>query len=165
MIALLGVLAVGGVVYALVGTFGINIENVEVLNINTPEGVAVGDYLGASGTRFPNGISADATSPVAGEVRGATFTSTDTLTGVVGEFTTSVGVATTTSPYKFSVSSATSTIMSTEPATSTILYVGSYSASLGGQIFIEDRDGAGCTAITALNGVLTAYTPSVCPTE
>lgn len=32
--------------------------------------------LGASGTRFPNGISADTTSPVRGEVRGTTFTLT-----------------------------------------------------------------------------------------
>jgi hypothetical protein len=30
--------------------------------------------LGVTGTRFPNGISADSTSPVAGEVRGKTFT-------------------------------------------------------------------------------------------
>jgi len=32
--------------------------------------------LGASGTRFPNGISADTTSPTSGQVRGTTFTST-----------------------------------------------------------------------------------------
>lgn len=41
---------------------------------------------GSSGTRFPNGVSADATSPIAGEVRGTTFT----LTGagsVTGAFT------------------------------------------------------------------------------
>jgi hypothetical protein len=35
---------------------------------------------GATGTRFPNGISADSTSPVAGQVRGATFTSTGDVT-------------------------------------------------------------------------------------
>lgn len=40
------------------------------------------DQLG-SGTRFPNGISADSTSPVAGEVRGttATITGVSTLSG------------------------------------------------------------------------------------
>lgn len=36
--------------------------------------------LGASGTRFPHGISADSTSPVAGEVRGTTLTSTGAAT-------------------------------------------------------------------------------------
>ena len=36
--------------------------------------------FGASGTRFPNGISADSTSPSAGEVRGADLTATDDLT-------------------------------------------------------------------------------------
>lgn len=41
--------------------------------------------LGASGTRSPNGISADTTSPSAGEVRGTTytFTSTGSLGGLV----------------------------------------------------------------------------------
>lgn len=41
--------------------------------------------FGSSGTRFPNGISADSTSPSAGEVRGTTFT----LTGAadVSKFT------------------------------------------------------------------------------
>ena len=36
--------------------------------------------LGASGTRFPNGISADTTSPIAGEVRGTSSTITATST-------------------------------------------------------------------------------------
>lgn len=35
-----------------------------------------GQAFGGSGTRFPNGISADATSPTSGQVRGATFTAT-----------------------------------------------------------------------------------------
>lgn len=38
------------------------------------------DQVGASGTRFPNGISADTTSPVAGELRGADLTLTDDAT-------------------------------------------------------------------------------------
>ena len=43
----------------------------------------LGEMLGASGTRFDNGLSADSTSPVAGEVRGTTLTITgaSTLTG------------------------------------------------------------------------------------
>lgn len=36
--------------------------------------------LGATGTRFPNGLSADSTSPVAGEVRGTDLTITDDAT-------------------------------------------------------------------------------------
>ena len=51
--------------------------------------IAVGGYyypqlkLGATGTRFPNGLSADSTSPAVGEVRGTTLTITgaQTLTG------------------------------------------------------------------------------------
>lgn len=40
--------------------------------------------LAGNGSRFPNGISADSTSPIDGEVRGTTytFTSTGTITGV-----------------------------------------------------------------------------------
>ncbi len=36
--------------------------------------------LGVTGTRFPNGLSADSTSPSAGQVRGTTFTSTGATT-------------------------------------------------------------------------------------
>lgn len=45
--------------------------------------------FGASGTRMPNGISADTTSPVAGEVRGTTLTitSTSAFTGLVSAVT------------------------------------------------------------------------------
>lgn len=41
--------------------------------------------FGASGTRFPNGVSADTTSPITGEVRGTTLTITgaSTLTGAL----------------------------------------------------------------------------------
>ncbi len=46
--------------------------------------------LGATGTRFPNGLSADNTSPVAGQVRGTTLTVTGASTfGGTGTFTTS----------------------------------------------------------------------------
>lgn len=43
-------------------------------------GGLAGDMLGASGSRFPNGISADNTSPIPGEVRGTTLTITGTST-------------------------------------------------------------------------------------
>lgn len=43
--------------------------------------------FGATGTRFPNGLSADSTSPSAGEVRGTTFTVTGASTfGTTGSF-------------------------------------------------------------------------------
>ena len=41
---------------------------------------SIDEMLGGSGTRFPNGISADTTSPVEGEVRGTTLTMTDSAT-------------------------------------------------------------------------------------
>jgi len=59
------------------------------------------DLFGATGTRMPNGISADSTSPVAGEVRGTTLTitSTSAFTGamVAGAFTQGGGTVATTS--------------------------------------------------------------------
>jgi len=79
-------------------------------------GLVGGDQLG-SGTRFPNGISADSTSPSAGEVRGSSATTYN--------------------------SSATSSA-----------YVYSGGSSVGGQIIVEDTDGAGCSAIAALNGAV-----------
>lgn len=53
--------------------------------------------LGASGSRFPNGISADSTSPVAGEVRGTDLTITDdaTISGGALTVTTAPGATST----------------------------------------------------------------------
>ena len=48
--------------------------------------------LGASGTRFPNGISADTTSPTSGQVRGTTFTSTGAGTFASASVTGTLGV-------------------------------------------------------------------------
>lgn len=48
--------------------------------------------LGASGTRFPNGISADTTSPTAGQVRGTTLTITGAQTLGTPGATTSIDV-------------------------------------------------------------------------
>ena len=74
VIGILGISVIGGIAWAG-GEF--SWERVEervsqllVEKISEPfEG-----FLGASGTRFPNGISADTTSPIAGEVRGTTLT-------------------------------------------------------------------------------------------
>lgn len=43
-------------------------------------GILVGDNQLGAGTRFPNGISADSTSPSAGQVRGTTLTTTGAAT-------------------------------------------------------------------------------------
>lgn len=61
--------------------------------------------FGASGTRFPNGISADSTSPAVGEVRGADLTATDDLT-VTDDVTVNGGVLTVTT-----TNTATSTMI------------------------------------------------------
>ena len=58
--------------------------------------------FGANGTRFPNGISADDTSPIDGQIRGTTLTltGTSTLQGIVlgsqNSFTLSLAAAATT---------------------------------------------------------------------
>jgi hypothetical protein len=45
--------------------------------------------LGAAGTRFPNGLSTDSTSPVAGELRGTSFKLTSTATTTLSFLSTS----------------------------------------------------------------------------
>src|SRR3990167_3955704 len=74
------------------------------------------DLFGATGTRMPNGISADSTSPVAGEVRGTTLTITSTsaftglLSAVTGAFS---GLLTTNAGSNNSYSLATTTSVTT----------------------------------------------------
>lgn len=66
--------------------------------------------LGATGTRFPNGISADTTSPSVGQVRGTTLTSTGATT-IGGTFTvTTSNTATSTTKIGCLQSTATSTL-------------------------------------------------------
>lgn len=57
----------------------------------------------------------------------------------------------------------TTTIQGPTAATSSI-YVFSSSAGRGAQLILEDYDGAGCTSVVALNGVLTAAIAN-CPPE
>jgi hypothetical protein len=69
--------------------------------------------VGATGTRFPNGLSADSTSPIAGEVRGTTFTSTgDSVVGddltVTGDNTSVNGI--TWSAQRQTMETATTTV-------------------------------------------------------
>lgn len=72
VILIVGVLAIGSVALAFSGSSQVEIETCDGCLF----GASQSEELGASGTRFPNGISADATSPVTGEVRGATLTVT-----------------------------------------------------------------------------------------
>lgn len=129
------------------------------------------------GSRFPSGISADSTSPSSGQVRGTTFTSTGAATlasasvtgtlGVTGQLTSSgvfsVASSTPASNYGVVMETATTTIASTA-ATSTILYLQSYTSGAGGQVILEDSDGAGCSAISILDGTISSYTLT-CPTD
>jgi len=73
------------------------------------------------------------------------------------------GMNTTTPFYNFAVNAATSTI-SSSAATSTIMYIYSFTSSKGGQIILEDSDGSGCSAIKILNGTIESYTIT-CPAE
>ena len=96
--------------------------------------IAVGGYMfpkaldlfGASGTRFPNGLSADSTSPVAGELRGADLTLTDdaTIAGGVLNVTTAANATSTIvvgciNTYATSSATAIKQVHSTLGATST----------------------------------------------
>ncbi len=87
--------------------------------------------FGASGTRMPNGISADTTSPIAGQVRGTTLTSTGlatlasaTVTGTLTQSTTNA--ATTSAALGCIQTTATSTatpirfLIGTSGATTTV---------------------------------------------
>lgn len=89
VVALLVVLGAVGFVKAIDKSPTYVIENIEQANF-TMEDASLGDFedsmsLGASGTRFPNGVSADSTSPIAGELRGTTLTLTGagTIAGAV----------------------------------------------------------------------------------
>lgn len=88
VIGVLGLVATGGLVLAgggsdsSVDVGGVTFESCDNCTFNVGLGVSSEDFsvpeelLGASGTRFPSGLSADTTSPLAGEVRGTTLTTT-----------------------------------------------------------------------------------------
>ena len=128
---------------------------VGLVNNQTSEG-----DLGASGSRFPNGISADTTSPTAGQVRGTTLTTTGSATFDIDTFfvdstNNRVGVGTTTPVTLFEVVSANAT-------TTAYIRNASTTDTTGARIILEDTDGAGCTAISALNGTVLGVTVA-CP--
>lgn len=132
-----------------------NIKNISIgvlaLVLAFLVGMAVGGKssqsldLGASGTRWPNGISADTTSPSAGQVRGTTLTVTGatTLTGAVstGVFTEGGGIST------ISTTSATYTLTQAELAA-------------GNVISIANTQGAALTLTLPATSTLTTVIPS-----
>lgn len=105
--------------------------------------IAVGGYFypqnsssfGASGTRFPNGLSADSTSPVAGEVRGTDLTITDDA--IISGGTLDVPTA----------ASATSTL--------TIGRIQAYATSSATRICLDFNTQATTTIAGTANGVVT----------
>jgi len=144
-------------------------------NASTSNALSVGGWLYVNGyatTTGTNGnFATDGTIDAAGAV---TFTSTLTVSGDVTLDTTdifadvsadSVGFGTTTLTYPFVVNRATSTFAGSDNTASSTVYIYDASdSSVGGQIILEDTDGAGCTVLSAINGVLVADTIA-CPAE
>ena len=147
-IALVALIAVTGIVQ--IGKAQVEKSKVAELTelaatLNNADAFIAGlDYLSGqisgmfgSGTRYPNGLSADTTSPIAGEVRGITFTSTGavvfsgSLTSGGGEYATTSRDATHTltsadlSAYSYiyvmNEEAAISDLTWTLPATSTMI--------------------------------------------
>lgn len=113
-IGVLGVLAVSSVAFAFSGSAQNVAESGATINVyNQGQGIgsAEEEVLGASGSRFPNGISADSTSPSAGQVRGTTLTITGAVsTGAV----TASGVQTLDAGQLRSYTNSTSTVATTQ---------------------------------------------------
>lgn len=87
VIGLVSILAIGSAVWSFSGSAQNVAENGGVINVYNEGG---GMSLGASGTRFPSGISADSTAPSSGQVRGTSLiassqigVNTTTLTGEI----------------------------------------------------------------------------------
>lgn len=69
------------------------------------------ENVGASGTRFPNGISADTTSPVRGQIRGSslTITTTNTATSTASVGCIQTTATSTATPIRFVIGSSGAT--------------------------------------------------------
>ncbi len=163
---------VGGAAGTLTATLGTTIAPAELVgqaNLKSDLLIAVSsDGTGFTATGTPQ--------LTIGNLLATSTTATSTIQGgflanlLGGNF----GIGTSSPSRKLSVqgdfySSATSTVtgLNVVPSgtvgTSTI-YMYSKTAGFGGQIILEDSDAAGCTAVSALNGVLTASIVT-CPAE
>lgn len=67
---------------------------IAVLGLFLPVRLAVAPTAGSTGSRFPNGVSADSTSPSAGQVRGTTLTVTGASAFAGAIIETSTGTST-----------------------------------------------------------------------
>ncbi len=125
--------------------------------------------FGASGTRFPNGISADSTSPSAGQVRGTTLTITSTanVSGVatLSGGTTLSGANTVSGTSTFSGTNTFSGNTKVQQASTSTLYIGG--ADYTGCLAMGDSSAPTSTNvvyITVTGATVSATTtkPSIC---
>lgn len=167
VILILGVLAIGSAVVAFSGSSQVEIETCDGCLF----GASQGEELGASGTRFPNGISADSTSPSAGEVRGTTLTVTG-QTDLQGAFsyhdTQSALTATTTlveadSGETFLISGGLSTW--TLPASTTIQAGTKYTFRVDGDLTVSSTIVTGGNENTIEGSLIVAGAVVVCDVE
>lgn len=127
----------------------VTINNVENLTMNVEGSVDdMGDMLGASGTRFPHGISADSTSPSAGEVRGTTLNITG-ATALSSTLTVSGEIQAQRIVEGGSVANASSTL--TDPLTLTAAQVCDNSV-----ITVNDAAVAGSLSVASIDITLPA---------
>jgi hypothetical protein len=70
---------VGILIAIVIAVGGIFLPQANIEAIAQKAATYLNENLGAVGTRFPNGISADSTAPVAGEIRGDDLTLDDDL--------------------------------------------------------------------------------------
>lgn len=119
----------------------------------------------AGGLRLTGGLSA--TQGIEAPFFNATSTTaTSTVAGGINlqtNGTASVNVGTTSGKYKFTVSGDSMIASPSGQAASSTIYIFSTAASKGGSIIMEDSDGAGCSELSVLNGVIKVDTVT-CPT-
>lgn len=147
------------------GKFGGSVETVRVTlgdGFEAPTGAATStvNNLTVSNNLTASGITTLAAASLSGTV------SVDSGTLYVDATNNRVGINTTTPAYPFvfnTGATGTSTIAGSQ-STSTALFIYSFTSGKGGQVILEDTDGAGCTAIAALNGTIVSYTET-CPTQ
>lgn len=145
---------------ALTGLNGAGVDGNVAIGTRAGDSVTSGDGNLLFGWEAGENITTGSTNIAIGyDVDAPSATASDQLTignlifgtGLDGRDTTvssgSIGIGTAAPAALLHVNSPT--------ATSTV-YVSSDGAGLGGRIILEDIDAAGCTEVTALNGVLTA---------
>lgn len=158
----------------------LNFTNATSTNLNLSTTLTFGGVSGTTWGAFCTSITGSATLCDGSDGGGAsnwTYNGsrlTPSSTVGIGVFASStIGDGSTTgglTMYGNSTTTATSSVgalvvpgNTTNGTTTTYIY--SRTSARGGSIVLEDSDGAGCTVITSLNGVLTAAIASACPTE